>query len=52
MNAKILQNHDNMHHIRKNEELKFIYDDENECITGMLSLANLSNIWSLNGKGK
>ena len=40
MDAKISQEHDNMHHINNNYALKSIYDDENECINDMLSFIN------------
>ena len=37
MNPKISQKHDNVYHVRKNYTLKYIYDDENECINYTLS---------------
>ena len=37
MNTKISQKHDNMHRIKNNSVLKFIYDDKNEFINGKLS---------------
>ena len=36
MNAKISQKHDNVHCIRNNFVLKFVYNDRNECVNDML----------------
>ena len=46
MNAKISQKRDNVYDIRKNYTLKFIYDDENECINYMLSTTQWKTITS------
>ena len=42
MNEKYHKKHNKMHHIRKNYALKYIYNDENECINDTLSVKILS----------
>ena len=38
MNMKILEKHDNVHHIRKNYTLIYVYNDANDFINDTLSL--------------
>ena len=44
MNAEISQKHDNMHYIRNNYILKYVYNDENEHINDTLSANQSSQI--------
>ena len=37
VNANISQKHDNMDYIRNNFKLKYVNNDENECINNRLS---------------
>ena len=38
-NAKISYKHNIMHHIRKNYALKYVSNDKNKCINGMLQVS-------------
>ena len=40
MNAKISQKHDNVHYIKMNYTIKYVYNDRNESINDTLSLTH------------